>query len=256
MKYYLINSMTLITHHLYFFVFIISFLESIAFIGLFLPGLILMGGIGTLIGNGKLNFYYTWLLSFLGCYLGDFFSYFLGRIGRKKIKKTFFFQKYKNFIKKITKYLNKYNILTIIIGKFIGPIRPLIPITSGILKFSFSKFLILNFFSCIFWPIIYFFPGIFTYLTVNSINSIQNPKIYIFFIILFFLNIFTFLWILYKWIFLLTKKKNFKIYKYNITLKIGKILIIIFTSIIFFEIIFLILQPQTFVLYKIFKKIL
>lgn len=186
------SCLTYITHlainHLNIIVFIMSFLESLALLGLVLPGLVIMGGFGTLIGNGQLNFYYAWICSIFGCILGDIFSYYFGIKFSKKINKIILLQINKNFIEKIKNLLCQYNFFTIFIGKFIGPARPLIPMLSGVLQLSFYKFLIPNILACIFWPIIYFFPGIFTLIIFKFFKKTIKKK-YFFSMTLFLISI-------------------------------------------------------------------
>ncbi|AEH39682.1 hypothetical protein BCTU_091 [Buchnera aphidicola (Cinara tujafilina)] len=175
MKSFLMYTTHFAINHLNIIVFIMSFLESLALIGLVLPGLVIMGSFGTLIGNGQLNFYHAWICSALGCIIGDIFSYYFGIKFRNKINNILLFQINKNLIEKIQTFLYKYNFITVFLGKFIGPTRPLIPMLSGVLKLSFYKFLIPDILACILWPIIYFSPGICTLIIFKYLtNKIKN----------------------------------------------------------------------------------
>ena len=40
---------------------LVAFLESLALVGLILPGAVLMTGLGALIGSGEVNFWQAWL---------------------------------------------------------------------------------------------------------------------------------------------------------------------------------------------------
>ncbi|VDZ05340.1 DedA family integral membrane protein [Escherichia coli] len=50
---------------------LVAFLESLALVGLILPGTVLMAGLGALIGSGELSFWHAWLAGIVGCLLGD-----------------------------------------------------------------------------------------------------------------------------------------------------------------------------------------
>ncbi|WP_343153847.1 DedA family protein [Buchnera aphidicola (Mindarus keteleerifoliae)] len=147
---------------------IISFLESLAIVGLFLPGIVFMSMIGTLIGNQTLNFYSAWIASTIGCLIGDWLSYFLGL----KFKRCFHLfkniKKYKLILLKIKNTVQNHSLATILIGRFIGPTRALIPMVSGMLKLPFKKFIIPDIIGCLLWPPIYFFPGIITGIVIDS----------------------------------------------------------------------------------------
>ena len=53
---------------------LVAFLESLALVGLILPGTVLMAGLGALIGSGELSFWHAWLAGIVGCLLGDWIS--------------------------------------------------------------------------------------------------------------------------------------------------------------------------------------
>ncbi|CAL4319354.1 Inner membrane protein YabI [Buchnera aphidicola (Chaitophorus populicola)] len=174
----------------------ISFIESLALIGFFLPGILIMSTLGAAIIHSNKKFYPIWLASIIGCLLGDWISYFIGWKCKNLIKNLKIFQKNLIIIKKVQKLLKKYNLITIFLGKFIGITRPLIPILSGMLEISFfKKFFFPNLISCIIWPIIYLAPGILTCIFIQTPNYSENnyfKKFCIFNIITIFLS----LWII------------------------------------------------------------
>ena len=59
-------------------VMLVAFLESLALVGLILPGTVMMAGLGALIGSGEVNFWQAWLAGIIGCLLGDWISFWLG----------------------------------------------------------------------------------------------------------------------------------------------------------------------------------
>lgn len=243
----------LLSNNSYLFVFIISLLESLVITGLFLPGLILMGSIGILIGNGQLNFYYVWFFSTIGCIIGDIISYYIGLIFEKKINEIQWFKKNDFIINKIKKFLNLNYICTIIFGKFIGPIRPIIPIISGMLKLPIKKFFLYDIIACLLWPVIYMSPGIITSITKKSLhNNTKNNNSFIFLISLFIITIIFFFWFLYKIYNFLIKGIEFKILNFCLSKNKKYIFLLIILIIILLEIIFLNIHPNTI----FFKKIL
>src|SRR5579872_1536909 len=61
-----------------FFVFLISLSESLAIVGLVVPGIVMMTAIGGMMGSGVLPFGVTLLWAILGAIAGDGISYWLG----------------------------------------------------------------------------------------------------------------------------------------------------------------------------------
>lgn len=161
--------------YLYIIVFAVSFLESLTLVGLFLPGIVLMAGLGTLIGHGSLNFYSSWIIGIIGCLLGDWTSYYIGWRFKNWLHNLSLLKKHQSVLKKIKNALYKHNIITILIGRFIGPTRPLVPMVCGMLKLPLKKFILPSILGCLLWPPIYFFPGILAGMAINTpFNQINN----------------------------------------------------------------------------------
>ena len=61
-------------------------------------------------------------------------------------------------------------------GKFIGPIRPLLPITAGSLNMDKKRFFLIEIFSCFLWALIYTIPGYYAGQTVvlESNNPLES----------------------------------------------------------------------------------
>lgn len=74
-------------------IFVLTFLESSAFMGLIVPGEMAAVLGGVFASQGILNFYLTIVVFLSGAILGDSFGYFLGwRICDNKIWEVFFVQ--------------------------------------------------------------------------------------------------------------------------------------------------------------------
>lgn len=181
-----------------FIIVIISFLESLALVGLLLPGIVFMSIIGTFIGNGKLLFYPSWIAGSIGCFLGDWCSYYIGLYFKNYLYNLKFLKKNYNLLKKTQDLLYRHSIITILIGRFIGPTRPLVPMVTGMLKLPIKKFIFPSTLGCILWPPIYFFPGI---ITGIAINIPQNPENNYFkwFLLAISISIWTGIWLASKW---------------------------------------------------------
>ena len=65
-------------HAAYFLTALIAFSESLALVGLVVPGALLLIGIGTLVGSGIINPIETFTAAILGAIAGDFVSFWLG----------------------------------------------------------------------------------------------------------------------------------------------------------------------------------
>ncbi|STI83490.1 DedA family integral membrane protein [Escherichia coli] len=106
---------------------LVAFLESLALVGLILPGTVLMAGLGALIGSGELSFWHAWLAGIVGCLLGDWISFWLGWRFKKPLHRWSFLKKNKALLDKTEHALHQHSMFTILVGRFVGPTRPLVP---------------------------------------------------------------------------------------------------------------------------------
>ena len=139
---------------------LVAFLESLALVGLILPGTVLMAGLGALIGSGELSFWHAWLAGIVGCLLGDWISFWLGWRFKKPLHRWSFLKKNKALLDKTEHALHQHSMITILIGRFVGPTRPLVPMVAGMLDLPVAKFILPNIIGCLLWPPLYFLPGI------------------------------------------------------------------------------------------------
>lgn len=140
-------------------IFLFSFLESLALVGLVFPGTVIMTGAGILIGSGVLSFKPIYFYATLGSFVGDFISYGLGYYYRDNLKSIWPFKKYLNVIAKGESFFHKHGGKSVFIGRFIGPIRPLIPLIAGSLKMPVLRFLIVDISASLLWAFAYLLPG-------------------------------------------------------------------------------------------------
>ncbi|AEO07952.1 DedA family protein [Buchnera aphidicola] len=177
---------------------IIAFLESLALIGLLLPGIILMTTLGTFIGDGKLLFYPAWIAGTIGCLFGDWVSYYIGLYFKNCLSKLKFLKNNQKLIDKITSVLHKNSMTAIILGRFVGPTRPLMPMICGMLRLSLNKFIYPSIIGCILWPPVYFFPGIITGIAINMPENAQN-NYFKWLLLIIAILIWIGIWLLSKW---------------------------------------------------------
>ncbi len=140
--------------------FLLAFIESAPFIGLFMPGATLISIGGFLASQGYLNSWDIIIYAALGAILGDFSSYFLGRWGGDWIRdKKIINQK---LLDGGEKFFHRYGNKSIFWGRFFGPIRAVIPFVAGLSKMKRRPFIFWNIMSGILWAIFNVFLGYFS----------------------------------------------------------------------------------------------
>jgi membrane protein DedA with SNARE-associated domain len=141
-------------------IFLVAMAESLAIIGIVVPGVAIMFAIGTLISNGTLDMLSTTLWAASGASIGDGLSFALGKHYKERIHTVPWFAKRPGVLTKGHAFFDKYGIFSILIGRFIGPIRAVIPLVAGILDMPLKQYIPINMIASILWAPAYLFPGL------------------------------------------------------------------------------------------------
>ena len=129
------------------------------------------------------------LLAYISSFLSDIASFFLGYSFRNSLRKIWPFTKYPHFLENGQAFFRKYGMVGLFVGKFIGPIRPILPITAGSLNMNISKFVLVETLSCFLWALVYTVPGYYAAqaLISDNINLVDSIWILIVVVVLFML---------------------------------------------------------------------
>jgi len=141
-------------------VFIIAFVESAAVIGLFMPGWVLLVGIGTMIGADVLDFWPIVISAYLGAVIGEYLSYLLGYHYHEPILKWRLFSRHKSLIEHSRKFFETHGAAGVFFGRFLGPVRAVLPFIAGICEMPQKTFFWVNLSSGLIWAPLYLIPGI------------------------------------------------------------------------------------------------
>jgi membrane protein DedA with SNARE-associated domain/membrane-associated phospholipid phosphatase len=141
-------------------VFLVALVESLAIVGLIVPGVIMMTGAGALIAAGALDFWPVCLWAVAGAVTGDGLSYWLGRRFQERLKTLWPFRRYPQSLDTGLRFFEKYGGKSVAFGRFVGPVRAVIPLVAGMMGMPTGRFLLANVLSAILWAPVYLLPGI------------------------------------------------------------------------------------------------
>lgn len=141
-------------------VFFVALIESLAIVGLVVPGVIMMVGAGALIATGALDFWPVCLWAVAGAVAGDGLSYWLGRRYQDRLKDGWPFSRYPESLHTGMRFFEKYGGKSVAFGRFVGPVRAVIPLVAGMMGMSTRRFLVANVLSALVWAPVYLLPGI------------------------------------------------------------------------------------------------
>lgn len=151
-------------------VFLISLSESLAVVGLVVPGVVMMTAIGAMMGAGILPFWETLLWAILGAIAGDGISYWLGYHFHEHLKEFWPFRQFPQLLARGEQFFKNHGGKSIIFGRFVGPVRPMIPVIAGMMDMTPKRFLFFNILSAIVWAPIYSLPGILIGVSLGTLS--------------------------------------------------------------------------------------
>ncbi|WP_339081329.1 bifunctional DedA family/phosphatase PAP2 family protein [Pseudomonas sp. TMP9] len=140
-------------------IFLIACIECLAIAGILVPGTVLMFAVAALAGNGALGLGETLLLAFLGGLLGDCLSYSIGRYFKKDIGRLPVLRNNPQWLSSAHAYFLHYGVASLLVGRFIGPLRPMLPMVAGMFDMPFARFLAVSILAGVGWSIVYMLPG-------------------------------------------------------------------------------------------------
>jgi membrane protein DedA with SNARE-associated domain/membrane-associated phospholipid phosphatase len=140
-------------------VFLVAFVESLVVIGILIPGIVVLFGVGAMIGMGVIDIAPIWIWGSFGALFGDVLSYAVGRRYREHLVDIWPFSRYPSMLRRGTAFINKHGAKSVIAGRFIGPLRPVVPATAGMLGMTPGRFVGVDVPACILWSPAYLLPG-------------------------------------------------------------------------------------------------
>jgi len=155
-------------------IFLISLSESLALVGLLVPGTVMMIGIGALAGSGAISLKITLLAAMAGAVSGDGISYWLGHHYHQGIKKLWPFRTHPQLLSRGEEFFHKHGGKSVLFGRFVGPVRPVIPVIAGMLDMPVRRFLLVNIISAIGWAFAYILPGVILGSSLTLVGAVST----------------------------------------------------------------------------------
>ncbi|MEZ4598667.1 MAG: bifunctional DedA family/phosphatase PAP2 family protein [Syntrophotaleaceae bacterium] len=151
--------------------FSVTLLESIVGIGLLVPGSTLIVFAGFLAAHGQGDLLPVTLISVLGALIGDTASFLLGARSGPQVRHSRLFKKRAHLFRKAELFFVAHGGKSLFFGRFIGPLRGMVPFVAGCTRMSPGPFLTYTLISSMLWGMAY--PGL-GYLGAASWQQIQR----------------------------------------------------------------------------------
>ncbi|MNF28615.1 Inner membrane protein YabI [compost metagenome] len=138
---------------------LIACAECLAIVGIIVPGTLLLFAVAVLAGSGALSLGQTLILAYCGGLLGDLLSYATGRYFHQDIRRLPGLRHHPEWMLGAEFYFQRYGIASLLVGRFIGPLRPMLPMIAGMLNMPFGRFVLVSLLASAGWAVAYLLPG-------------------------------------------------------------------------------------------------
>ena len=140
-------------------IFLVACTECLALAGILVPGTVVLFGLGVLAGGGVLSLGETLLLALTGGLLGDALSYAIGRRFHQRIRRLPLLRSHPEWLDGAEQYMQRYGVGSLLVGRFIGPLRPMLPLMAGMLDMPLGRFIAVSVLAACGWSVAYLLPG-------------------------------------------------------------------------------------------------
>ena len=139
--------------------FLCAFAESLAFVGFAVPGVVLIATGGALVASGALGFWQVYAAIALGAVLGDAVSYWLGRTFGDRVPRAWPFRQRPEILERGSRFFLRHGGKSVFLSRFLGPLRPVVPMTAGMMAMPHHTFQAANLMSAVIWVPLMMAPG-------------------------------------------------------------------------------------------------
>tara|TARA_B100000768_G_scaffold181211_1_gene203337 strand:- start:485 stop:985 length:501 start_codon:yes stop_codon:yes gene_type:complete len=130
-----------------------AFLEAFLLSGVILSSAILFSICILIYNTELLSIVYIVPVAILGAHLGDMSSFLFGKTIGPQLLSTKVMIKRQKMILRAQKFLDKTGSFTVILGRFIPALRPIVPFLLGISDLKVVRFYIADLIACVCWGI-------------------------------------------------------------------------------------------------------
>ena len=140
-------------------VFLLAFLEALAFVSLLVPSTAILLALSALIGAAGLGFWPLWLAGGVGGVVGYSLSYAVGAYFGESAYGIWPFRNYPGLVARSKAFFDKWGVWAVFFGHFFGPVRAFVPVVAGVHAVPRLQFEIANIAAAFLWITSVLAPG-------------------------------------------------------------------------------------------------
>lgn len=130
---------------------VLAFAESLAFVSLLVPAWAVLVALGALTRESGIGFWPILFSGAVGAALGDWLSYWIGLKVGPAAGSVWPLSRDPTLLQRGQRFVARWGVLAILIGRFFGPLRAVVPLAAGIFRMPWRHFQAANFVSAFIW---------------------------------------------------------------------------------------------------------
>lgn len=151
---------------------LMTFGESLVLVGAFVPATALMAATGVLVATDILSPAPVLIWGCVGAVLGEALSYHLGRQAGPAIWRHNRLRSQRKSVARARLYFRRYGAASIFLGRFLGPLQAVVPLTAGATGMGKGRFHVANVLSALIWTPAMLAPG---YVAAGGLGAWNPP---------------------------------------------------------------------------------
>lgn len=134
-------------------------LESIAVIGLAVPGSAIVVALGVLVPSGAIGFWWLCFWSIIGALTGDGLSYWIGYRHQEWLRRLWPFRRYPEAMAHGERFFAAHGGKSVFLSRFVAPVRGTVPLVAGMAGMAPGRFFTSSALSALGWAPTHVLPG-------------------------------------------------------------------------------------------------
>lgn len=115
--------------------------ETTALVSILIPSTVILIGVGSLVATGALSFWPVWAGAAVGALVGSTFSWWLGRRFGGAILGMWPLRDHPDYVERARTEFARRGEMAIVLGHFVGPLRPVVFVMCGMAPLALARFL-------------------------------------------------------------------------------------------------------------------
>ena len=153
---------------------LLAFIESLALVGMLIPGTAMMITVGGLIGTGSVDPFSVYAFAVAGAVLGDWLSFTIGRRIGPAVYRRWPLNRHRTAVARSRLFFRRFGFAAVFLGRFLGPVRATIPLVAGVMQMGKRQFQAANILSALLWVPVILAPGFLAARNIGSINDVTG----------------------------------------------------------------------------------